>query len=141
MSSNIAFEFEEYLAYSINQKYDWVTVADSYRAMSEQLKGSVNSGYYSILFERNHSIYLVDNSTFDDELNHLEFKKLACISPSTAQKIINHSYQFAEYAQQQYIGYQFEDHVFYPVMKSEYLVLQLPDLLERWVKISNNYII
>ncbi len=132
MSSNTAFEFEEYLAYYLNQKYDWVTVADSYSSMSEQIRGNVLSGYYSILFEQDHSIYLVDNATFDDELYHLEFKKLACISPPSAQKIISDPYLFAEYAQQQYIGYILEDHVFYRVMKCEYEPLVCSKLMDRW---------
>ncbi|WP_111859591.1 hypothetical protein [Acinetobacter sp. CFCC 10889] len=134
MCFNIAFEFEEYLAYQLNKKYHWVTVADCYRLMADRLQGDVCSGYYSILFEQNNSIYLVDNSTFDDETNSLLFTKLACISPPSAQKTIKDPYQFAEYAQQPYIGYKLEDGVFYPVMKSEYLVLQLPDLLQRWHK-------
>lgn len=131
MSSNLAFEFEEYLAYYLNQKYDWVTVADSYRLMADRLRGNVLSGYYSILFEKDHSIYLVDNATFDGELNHLEFKKLACISPPSAQKIISDPYLFAEYAQQQYIGYILEDDEFYPIMKCEYEPLVLSELMSK----------
>ena len=132
--NDLSFEFEEYLADQLNQQYNWVTVADNYRLMADHLRGDVSSGYYSILFEQNHSVYLVDNSTFDDETNRLLFTKIACISPPSAQTIIKDSYQFAEYAQQPYIGYKLEDDVFYPVMKSEYLVLQLSDLLQRWHK-------
>ncbi|RYL29400.1 hypothetical protein [Acinetobacter piscicola] len=69
------------MADQLNQQYDWVTVADNYRLMADHLRGDVLSGYYSILFEQDHSIFLVDNSTFDDN-NRLYFNKLSCIAPT-----------------------------------------------------------
>lgn len=128
--NDLSFEFEEYLADQLNRQYGWVTVADHYRLMADRLRGDVSSGYYSILFEKDHSIFLVDNGTFDDEANSLDFRKLACIFPRKKQKISTEHYMFGEYLQHQYIGYH-DDGIFYPIMQCDYVHLVLSELIER----------
>ena len=128
--NHLSFEFEEYLADQLNRQYDWVTVADNYRLMADHLRGNVLSGYYSILFEQDHSIFLVDNSIFYDD-NCLYFKKLYCIAPTEQQKIVDQNYKFETCLNEQYIGHVSEDAVFYPIMKSTYVPLVLSELIER----------
>ena len=131
MGDNLAFEFEEYLAYILNQKYQWITIADSYRLMSDRLRNDVHSGYYSILFEKDHSIFLVDNGAFDDEANSLDFRKLACIFPIKKQKICDEFYSFGIHLKFQYIGYQ-SDGIFYPIMQCKYIPLLQVNLITCW---------
>ena len=129
--NRLSFEFEEYLAYQLNRQYDWVTVADSYRLMADRLRGDVLSGYYSILFEKDRSIFLVDNTSFDDE-HCLNVKKLACIYPVKKRLIVNQYYIFSEYQHECYIGIQSEEFKFDPVMRCDYIPLKLKNLISQW---------
>jgi len=127
------FEFEEYLAFQINKKFNYITVADVYRLMSESLKGSVASGFYSLLFEQDHSIYLVDNSnSYLEDIEELVkepdlFNKLACLYPEKHREILIDGYCFYFYEHVLYVCEK-KSNINCPIMQCDYIPLDRSDL-------------
>lgn len=130
-----AFEIEEYLAGQLNQQYEHVTVAECYRLMSPQLKGTVTSGYYSILFDEHHRVMLVNNLYADqqdaekEQVEKLDFVPLAYLDSKPDDQYFNYYNQTSAVDEIVYLGTTLDDQ-FYPIIQANYHPLSWSDVVE-----------